>query len=73
MKAHEAELRVESLLETWSRRQPGAVLRIVTGKGNRSAGAPVLLGTVESILRGDPRVADMVLDAGGGGWLLRVR
>lgn len=73
MKAHEAERRVESLLETWSRRQTGAVLRIVTGKGNRSAGAPVLLGTVEAILRDDPRVAEMVLDAGGGGWLVRVR
>jgi len=73
MRAHQAVQRVEALLETWSRRQPGAVLRIVTGKGNRSADGPVLLGGVEAVLRGDPRVADLTLDAGGGGWLVRVR
>lgn len=73
MRAHQAVLRVESLLDTWSRRRPGAVLRVVTGKGNRSAEGPVLLGAVEDVLRGDPRVADMTLDTGGGGWLVRVR
>lgn len=73
MRAHQAVQRVENLLDTWARRQPGAVLRIVTGKGNRSAEGPVLLGAVEEVLRGDPRVRDMVLDAGGGGWLVRVR
>lgn len=71
--AHQAVQRVENLLTTWTRRQPGAVLRIVTGKGNRSAQGPVLLRTVEELLRGDSRVADMTLDAGGGGWLVRVR
>ncbi|MDT8341302.1 MAG: Smr/MutS family protein [Longimicrobiales bacterium] len=69
----QAALRVEALLETWARRQPGAVLRIVTGKGNRSAEGPVLLGAVEEILRADPRVGELVLDAGGGCWLVRVR
>lgn len=72
LKAHQAEQRVEGLLETWSRRQPGAVLRIVTGKGNRSQDGPVLLGIVEDLLRRDRRVKEMVLDAGGGGWLVRV-
>ena len=74
MRAHQALRRVESLLTTWSARQPGAVLRIITGKGNRSGGAPVLLGTVEELLRDEMgnRVSDMVLDAGGGGWLVRV-
>ena len=70
----QARMRVDNLLETWVRRQPGAVLRIVTGKGNRSARGPVLLGEVEEALRSElgGRVADMTLDAGGGGWLVRV-
>lgn len=74
LKAHTALQRVENLLATWTRRQPGAVLRIVTGKGNRSADGPVLLGAVEELLREElgGRVADMTLDAGGGGWLVRV-
>lgn len=73
MRAHQAVQRVENLLTTWARRQPGAVLRIVTGKGNHSAEGPVLLKAVEEVLRGDSRVADMSMDAGGGGWLVRVR
>ena len=73
LRAGQAVQRVENLLTTWTRRQPGAVLRIVTGKGNNSPQAPVLLKAVEDVLRGDPRVADMALDAGGGGWLVRVQ
>lgn len=75
MTAHQAQLRVEQLLTTWSSRQPGAVLRVTTGKGNRSPGAPVLLGVVEEILRHEMghRIDDMTLDAGGGGWLVRIR
>lgn len=73
LRARHALQRVENLLATWARRQPGAVLRIVTGKGTRSSDGPVLLGAVEELLRGDSRVDDMSLDAGGGGWLVRVR
>lgn len=73
LRAHQAVVRIANLLETWSRRQPGAVLRIVTGRGNRSVDGPVLLRVAEETLRGDPRVADLVLDAGGGGWLVRVQ
>ena len=75
MRAHQAERRVDSLLTSWSARQPGAVLRIITGKGNRSTDGPVLLGVVEELLRvelGD-RVADLTLDSGGGGWLVRLK
>lgn len=72
MRARQVMQRVENLLTTWARRQPGAVLRIITGKGNNSPQGPVLLRTVEDLLRDDPRVEDMTLDAGGGGWLVRV-
>ncbi len=74
LRAEQAIQRVELFVDTWSRREPDAVLRIITGKGNRSAGAPVLLEAVREWLRqesGD-KVADMVRDAGGGGWLVRV-
>jgi DNA-nicking Smr family endonuclease len=71
MRTHQAQRRVESLLATCSQRPLGAVIRIVTGKGNRSSGTPVLLGLVEELLRDDPRVTEMVRDAGGGGWLIR--
>lgn len=72
VRASDAVRRVQSLLEAWTRTRTGAVLRIVTGKGNHSADGPVLLGLVEDTLRGDARVAEMVMDAGGGGWLVRV-
>ena len=73
MRRQAALLRVEQLLDTWERRG-GGTLRIITGRGNRSAGDPVLLGEVERLLRSElgGRVADMVRDSGGGGWLVRI-
>lgn len=73
MRAFQAEQRVYGLLESWSRRESGTVLRVITGKGNRSADGPVLLTLVGDLLREDPRVKEVVLDAGGGGWLVRLR
>lgn len=70
--------RVDDLLTTWVRRQPGAVLHMVTGKGNRSTGGPVLLHAVEACLREElasgsgRRISDMTLLRGGGGWAVRV-
>ncbi|MDH5590531.1 MAG: Smr/MutS family protein [Gemmatimonadota bacterium] len=74
MNVQQALRRVENLLETWARRQPGAVLRVVTGKGTRSADGPVLLGAVGDFLREETggRVAEMIRAAGGGGWMVRV-
>ena len=75
LRAREAVLRVENVLETWVRRQPGAVLRIITGRGNRSPDGPILRGAMEELLRNEvgERVADLALDSGGGGWLVRVK
>lgn len=74
LRAVQAALRLENLLETWIRRRPGAVLRIITGRGNRSPDGPVLLEMVGDLLRDEVggRIADMTLDAGGGGWLVRL-
>lgn len=70
--------RVNDLLTTWVRKQPGAVLHIVTGKGNRSTAGPVLLHAVEDYLREElaagpgRRISDLTLARGGGGWMVRV-
>lgn len=74
LREYQALHRVDGLLDRWCRSRPGAVIRIITGKGTRSASGPVLLGAVEEALRDElgGRVADLTLDAGGGGWMVRV-
>jgi DNA-nicking Smr family endonuclease len=73
--AAEAALALESFLLGWSRRRPGAVLRVITGRGNRSPGGPVLQPLVRSLLSGRlaPVVAETAVEAGGGAYLVRVR
>lgn len=75
MRADEALRRVDGFLSTWDRQPAAATVRFITGKGNRSAGRPVLLNAVGDRLREElgGRIADMVLDAGGGGWLVRLK
>jgi len=70
----QAVQRVQLLFDTWERRGGRPVLRIITGKGNRSEGDAVLLSAVEAFLREElgGRVAEMAHDAGGGGWLVRM-
>ncbi len=66
--------RVDGFLTEWAHRKPGAVLRIITGKGNRSIDGPVLLDAVRDLLRSQPntRIKDMIGDSGGGGWVVRL-
>jgi DNA-nicking Smr family endonuclease len=73
--AAEAAAALESFLIGWSRRRPGAVLRVITGRGNRSPGGPVLRPLVRDLLTGRlaPVVADHAVEAGGGAYLVRVR
>ena len=73
--AAQGERRVRDLVESWRRRQPGAVLRIVTGKGRRSEAAPVHLERVPELLSGavGAEVEEFVLEAGGGSYLVRLR
>lgn len=65
---------MDGFLTEWAQRQPGAVLRIITGKGNRSMDGPVLLEAVGDLLRGQlgQQVTDMIRDSGGGGWVVRL-
>jgi DNA-nicking Smr family endonuclease len=62
-------------VERWERQRPGAVLEIVTGRGNRSAGAPVLKAAVEDVLREElaDRITRWVVQPGGGAVLLELK
>jgi DNA-nicking Smr family endonuclease len=73
--ADQGERKVRHFLEVWHRREKGAVVRIITGKGVRSEGAPVLLGRVRELLSGplSDRVDEFVVETGGGSYLVRVR
>ena len=66
--------RVEGFLAGWVDRKPGAVLRIITGKGTHSIDGPVLLEAVGDMLRQriGGQITDMVRDSGGGGWVVRL-
>jgi DNA-nicking Smr family endonuclease len=75
LNADQAERRLRGFLEGWARQEPGAVVRIVTGKGARSQGAPVLRTRVLELLQGElaRQVEDWAVDQGGGAYLVRVR
>ena len=71
----QAERLVKNLLITAARSNPGQVVRIVTGKGNRSANGPVLMPLVRRMLETSmaPYVAEFTLDRDGGSYLVRVK
>ncbi len=73
--ARSAEKKVTFFVERWCRRQPGAVLLIITGKGSGSSGGPVLQGHVRSLLDGPlaGSVDEWTTDVGGCAILVRVR
>lgn len=72
--AEAAERRLESFLDTQAVRSPGRVVRVITGRGTRSAGAPVLPDTVREALTGwlAHRVDEWAVDVGGGAYLVRM-
>ncbi len=71
----EARSAVRAFLESWRRREAGALVHIITGKGKGSAGGPVLRGLVKTLLQGELRgmVSEWGLDDGEGGYRVRVR
>lgn len=73
--AEEAAVQLESFLLGWSRHRPGAVVRVITGRGNRSAGGPVLQPRVRELLAGRLArlVEDYALESGAGAYRVRVR
>jgi len=64
-----------SFILTWQRRASGSVVHIVTGKGRRSPGAPVLKPRVRQILKTQlsAAVKDWARDVDDGGFLVLLR
>jgi len=73
--ARAAEIRLESFLTRMAATRPGAVVRVITGRGNRSDGPPVLQPLVRELLDGRlaRHVARSALEPGGGAYLVQVR
>src|SRR5205085_2981411 len=69
--ARSAEVRLESFL---GRITPGAVVRVITGRGNRSEGPAVLRPLVDQLLRGrlSRHVAQHRLEPGAGACLVEI-
>lgn len=70
-----AEDRVESFLRTWSVREPGGVVRIITGRGAGSHGPAVLREAIRVALSGwaGDWVVAWSVEQGGGAYLARLR
>jgi DNA-nicking Smr family endonuclease len=73
--APEAAVQLEFFLSRWSRERPGAVVRVITGRGNRSAGGAVLQPRVRELLKGPLArlVEAYALEPGAGAYRVRVR
>lgn len=73
--AAQAEARVRDFIMTCTRSASGQVVRIVTGKGTRSAGQPVLAPLVLRMLERSlaPYVGEFTADVGGGSYLVRMK
>ena len=71
----QARSQVRNLLTSHSRTSSGRVVHIITGKGVRSDGVPVLHGLVREMLTGEmaEHVEEYAGMMGGGGWVVRVR
>jgi hypothetical protein len=71
--AHEVEAAVRAFVSREARRSPGVLLHIITGRGRRSPGGPVLKPRVRSLLKaGALPVAAFGEDLDGGGFLVRL-
>ena len=75
LNAHQAEIRLEGFLRSRRSTDPGEVVEIITGKGNRSTAGPVLQGLVRDLLDHElaELAADVSLARGGGGWLVQLK
>jgi DNA-nicking Smr family endonuclease len=73
--APEAELAVHNFIDDWRRREPGAVVLIITGKGKGSPDGAVLRPAIRTLLttRLSGFVSDWALDDSDGAFRVRVR
>jgi hypothetical protein len=72
----EAAVNVERFLRAQARVRPGAVVRLITGRGRAGGGAPIRT-RVRTMLRAlrerEQVVRDFVLEDSGGSFLVRLR
>jgi len=73
--ADAAERRLEMFLDRVAVSARGEVVRVITGRGARSPGPPVLQGLVREAVTGRlaHRVEEWAVDVGGGAYLLRMK
>ncbi len=73
--ADSARQKVEWFLDRWARQRPGDVVRIITGKGNRSITGAVLLPMVRDLLDGvcAHRIEDWTTETSGGSVVVRLK
>ena len=70
----EAEPAVTAFLTRVRKREPGALVHVITGKGKASPGRPVLKTRMKTILRaGMPQVDVWGPDLDQGGYLIRLK
>jgi DNA-nicking Smr family endonuclease len=70
----EAEPAVVAFLNRVRKRQPGALVHVITGKGRGSPGRPVLKTRVRTLLKaGGLPVEAWGTDLDGGGFLIRLQ
>jgi DNA-nicking Smr family endonuclease len=74
MNARQAETRVRFFFQRHATTSPGRVVHVITGKGVRSEGRPVLPGLVRKMLEEDLRevVSEWAGLHGGGGFAARM-
>lgn len=74
MTASEALPAVTAFVQRVLRRQPGALVHVITGKGKGSPGLPVLRTRVRTLLRSETLPIDeWAPDLDGGGYLIRLK
>ena len=74
MNAGQAETRVQFFFQRHATTSPGRVVHVITGKGTRSEGAPVLPDLVREMLQHDlsRMVSEWAGLHGGGGFAARI-
>jgi DNA-nicking Smr family endonuclease len=74
MSARQAETRVRHFFQRHAETSRGRVVHVITGKGTRSQGAPVLPGLVREMLQYDLNqlVSEWAGLHGGGGFAARI-
>jgi DNA-nicking Smr family endonuclease len=74
MNSRQAETRLRFFFQRHTATSPGRVVHVITGKGLRSEGAPVLPGLVRDMLEGElgNSVSESATLHGGGGFAVRI-